>query len=197
MSRWRAWSACCSSNKAPASCSTSRRCCAVASAESRLSAWATNRSRSVWVSAARSASRLATTRSLAARTFSAASTSLARSCESCASRTAADCAISWSTCCGVAAVLGPQRLDLGDPALVLGDDPRAALVRDAEERALELARDPLQVLRPLLHACGVVRQRALKLEPAPRCRVALPGTRSGPGSDRGRGAARRACAPAR
>jgi hypothetical protein len=32
----------------------------------------------------------------------------------------------------VAAVLGPQRLDLGDPALVLGDDPRATLVRDVE-----------------------------------------------------------------
>ena len=57
---------------------------------------------------------------------------------------------------GVAAVLGPQRLDLGDPALVLGDDPLAALVRDAEQRALELARDPLQVLGPVLHARGVV-----------------------------------------
>ena len=57
---------------------------------------------------------------------------------------------------GVAAVLAPQRLDLGDPALVLGDDPLAALVRDAEQRALELARDPLQVLGPVLHACGVV-----------------------------------------
>ena len=41
----------------------------------------------------------------------------------------------------VAAVLGPQRLDLGDPALVLGDDPLAALVRDVEQRALELARE--------------------------------------------------------
>ena len=40
---------------------------------------------------------------------------------------------------GVAAVLGPQRLDFGDPPLVLGDDPLAALVRDAKERALELA----------------------------------------------------------
>ena len=58
----------------------------------------------------------------------------------------------------VAAVPGPQRLDLGDPALVLGDDPRAALMRDGEQRALELARDPLQVLRPVLHACGVVRR---------------------------------------
>jgi hypothetical protein len=52
----------------------------------------------------------------------------------------------------MAGVPGPQRLDLGDPALVLGDDPRAALVRDAEQRALELAGDPLQVLGPLLHA---------------------------------------------
>jgi hypothetical protein len=59
----------------------------------------------------------------------------------------------------VAAVLGPQRLDLGDPPLVLGDDPRAALVRDAEERAFELARDPLQILRPLLHTRGVVGSR--------------------------------------
>ena len=33
---------------------------------------------------------------------------------------------------GIAAVLGPQRLDLGDPALMLGDDPLAALVRDPE-----------------------------------------------------------------
>jgi hypothetical protein len=40
-SRWRLWSACCSSNSVPASCSTSRRCSAVASADSRLSAWAT------------------------------------------------------------------------------------------------------------------------------------------------------------
>jgi hypothetical protein len=32
---------------------------------------------------------------------------------------------------------------------VLGDDPRAALMRNAEQRALELARDPLQVLRPI------------------------------------------------
>jgi len=56
----------------------------------------------------------------------------------------------------VAAVLDPQRLDLGEPPLVLGDDPLAALVRDVEERALELARDPLQALRPVLHACGVV-----------------------------------------
>jgi hypothetical protein len=47
--------------------------------------------------------------------------------------------------------------DLRDPPLVLGDDPRAAFVGDAEERALELARDPLQVLRPVLHARGVVR----------------------------------------
>ena len=107
-------------------------------------------------SAARSASRLATTRSLAARTFSAASTSLARSCESCASRTAADCAISWSTCWALLPSLGPQRLDLGDPALVLGDDPCTALVRDAEERALELSRDPLQLLGPVLDAGRVV-----------------------------------------
>jgi hypothetical protein len=57
---------------------------------------------------------------------------------------------------GVAAVPGPQRLDLGDPALVLGDDPLAALVRDVEQRPLELPRDPLQVLRPVLHARGVV-----------------------------------------
>jgi hypothetical protein len=56
----------------------------------------------------------------------------------------------------VAAVPGPQRLDLGEPALVLGDDPRAALVRDVEQRALELARKPLQVLGPLLHARGIV-----------------------------------------
>ena len=56
----------------------------------------------------------------------------------------------------VAAVLGPQRLDLGDPALVLGDDPIAALMGDAEQRALELARDPLQVLGPVLHPRGVV-----------------------------------------
>ena len=60
---------------------------------------------------------------------------------------------------GVAAVPGPQRLDLRDPPLVLGDDPLAALVRDVEELALELARDPLQVLRPALHACGVVGSR--------------------------------------
>jgi ferritin-like metal-binding protein YciE len=40
-------------------------------------------------------------------------------------------------------------------------------------------------------------ERALKLEPVRRCPAALRGTRSGPGSDRGRGAARRACAPAR
>jgi hypothetical protein len=54
---------------------------------------------------------------------------------------------------GVAAVVGPQRLDLGDPALVLGNDPLAALVRDVEQRALELACDPLQVLpRPLASA---------------------------------------------
>jgi hypothetical protein len=57
---------------------------------------------------------------------------------------------------GVAAVPGPQRFDLGDPALVLGDDSCAALVRDVEEVALELAGDPLQVLGPVLHACGVV-----------------------------------------
>ena len=57
---------------------------------------------------------------------------------------------------GVAAVLCPERLDLGCPPLVLGDDPRAALVRDAEERAFELARDPLQVLGAVLDACGVV-----------------------------------------
>jgi hypothetical protein len=57
---------------------------------------------------------------------------------------------------GVAAVPGPQRFDLGDPALVLGDGPCAALVRDAEQRALELARHPLQVLGPVLHARGVV-----------------------------------------
>jgi hypothetical protein len=56
----------------------------------------------------------------------------------------------------VAAILGSQRLDLGDPALVLGDDPLAALVSDAEQRALELARNPLQVFRPVLHACCVV-----------------------------------------
>jgi hypothetical protein len=46
----------------------------------------------------------------------------------------------------VAAVLRSQDLDLGDPPLMLGDDPLAPLVRDAEQRALELARDPLQVL---------------------------------------------------
>jgi hypothetical protein len=44
-------------------------------------------------------------------------------------------------------VLCPQRLDLHDTALVLGADSLAALVRDAEQRALELARDPLQVFR--------------------------------------------------
>jgi trehalose 6-phosphate synthase len=53
---------------------------------------------------------------------------------------------------GVAAVPGPQRFDLSDTALVLGEDSVAALVRDVEQRALELARDPLQVLRPVLHA---------------------------------------------
>jgi hypothetical protein len=115
MSRWRPWSACCSSYSAPASCSTSRRCCAVASAESRLSACATNRS-----------------------------------------RTAADRAINWSTCIALLPCWCPERLDLGDTALVLRDDPRAAVVRDAEQRALELTRDPLQVLRPLLYARGVL-----------------------------------------
>ena len=32
----------------------------------------------------------------------------------------------------------------------------AALMGDVEERAFEFARDPLQVLGPVLHACGVV-----------------------------------------
>jgi hypothetical protein len=59
----------------------------------------------------------------------------------------------------VCAVFRAQRLDLGNPPLVLGDGARAALVRDAEQRALELARDPLQVLRPVLHACSVVGSR--------------------------------------
>jgi hypothetical protein len=56
----------------------------------------------------------------------------------------------------VAAVPGPQGFDLGDPALVLGYDAIAALVHDVEERALELARDPLQVLGAILHTRGVV-----------------------------------------
>jgi hypothetical protein len=50
-----------------------------------------------------------------------------------------------------------QRLDLGDPPLVLGDDPRAARMRDVEQGVLELACDPLQVLRPILHARSIVR----------------------------------------
>jgi hypothetical protein len=41
----------------------------------------------------------------------------------------------------VAAAPGLQRFDVGDPALMLGDSPRAALVRDAEEDAFEIARD--------------------------------------------------------
>jgi hypothetical protein len=57
---------------------------------------------------------------------------------------------------GVAAVLCPQRFDLGDPALMLGDDPLAPFVRDAEQRTLELAREPLQALRSVLHARRVV-----------------------------------------
>ena len=57
---------------------------------------------------------------------------------------------------GVAAILGPQRLDLGDPALVLGDDPRAALVRDAEERTLKLLLEALQPLGPVLDGGRVV-----------------------------------------
>ena len=193
MSRWRAWSACCSSNSAPASCSTSRRCCAVASAESRLSAWATNRSRSVWASASRSASRLATTRSLAAPDLLGGLDLLGpqlRELRVAHRRRLRDQLVDLL---GVAAVPGPQRLDLGNPALVLGDDPRAALVRDAEERALELARDPLQVLGPVLARPRCRRERVLMLEPAPRCPAAPRGTRSGPGSDRGRGAAPRAC----
>jgi hypothetical protein len=32
-------------------------------------------------------------------------------------------------------------------------------VRDAEEGALELARDPFEILRPVLHARGVVGSR--------------------------------------
>jgi hypothetical protein len=39
---------------------------------------------------------------------------------------------------------------------VLGDNPRAALVGNAEQRALELTRDPLQILCPVPHARGVV-----------------------------------------
>jgi hypothetical protein len=81
---------------------------------------------------------------------------LAHSWESCASRTAADCdqAVDLP---GVAAVPGPQRLDLGDSPLVLGDDPLTPLVRDVEQRALQLARNPFQALRPVLHAGRVVR----------------------------------------
>jgi hypothetical protein len=58
----------------------------------------------------------------------------------------------------VAAVPGPQRLDLGDPALVLGDDPGAALVRDAEQRPLGLIRLPSV---PFLGAfsVGIARKR--------------------------------------
>jgi hypothetical protein len=57
---------------------------------------------------------------------------------------------------GVAAVLCPQRLDFDQPPFVLGDDPLAALARDVEQRTLELARDPLQVVRPVLHARGII-----------------------------------------
>jgi hypothetical protein len=81
---------------------------------------------------------------------------LARSCESWASRTAADWAINWSTCTALLPSWCPERLDLSDTALVLRDDSRAAVVRDAEQRALELACNPLQVLRPLLYARGVL-----------------------------------------
>ena len=156
MRRWRAWSACCSSNSAPASCSTSRRCCAVASAESRLSACATNRSRSVCASAC--ALRLeARDDALVGGPDLLGGLDLLgpqlRELGLPHRRRLRDQLVDLL---GVAAVLGPQRLDLGDPALVLGDDPLAALVRDAEQRALELARDPLQVLRPVLHARGVV-----------------------------------------
>ena len=123
MSRWRAWSACCSSNSAPASCSTSRRCCAVASAESRLSAWATNRSRSVWVSAC--ALRLeARDDPLVGGTDLLGGLDLLgpqlRELRIAHRRRLRDQLVDLL---GVAAVLGPQRLDLGDPALVLGDDP--------------------------------------------------------------------------
>jgi hypothetical protein len=47
---------------------------------------------------------------------------------------------------GIAAVLRPQRLDLGHPALVLGDDLLAALMGDVEQRALELPGNLLELL---------------------------------------------------
>jgi hypothetical protein len=50
-------------------------------------------------------------------------------------------------------------MDLGNTPLVLGDDPRAALVSDVEQRTLEFARDPLKLLGPILYACGIVRRR--------------------------------------
>ena len=91
--------------------------------------------------------------------MSAASASLARSAESWASRTAAECFDQPIDLLGVAAVLGPERLDLRDPALVLGDDPLAALVRDAEQRALQALLDALQPFGPVLDASRVIGSR--------------------------------------
>ena len=136
--RWRAWSACCSSNSAPASCSTSRRC-----SRRRFGGEPAQRLGDEPLALG--------LRQRRALRFEARDDALVGGTDLLGGldllgpqlrelriphrRRLRDQLVDLL---GVAAVLGPQRLDLGDPALVLGDDPLAALVRDVEQRALEL-----------------------------------------------------------
>jgi hypothetical protein len=151
-SRWRVCSACCSSYSAPASCSTSRRCCAVASAEpaQRLR----DEPLPLGLGQRRTLGLQARHDPLVGGTHLLGGPDLLGAQLRVAHRRRLGNQL--FKLLSVAAVPGPQCLDLSDTALVLRDDPLAALVGDVEQRALEFARDPLQVLRPVPHACCVV-----------------------------------------
>jgi hypothetical protein len=115
-------------------------------------AGATNRSRSVRLSAWPSASRLATTRSLAARTFLGGFDLLGAELRQLRIAHRRRLRDQLSTASALLPSLARSASISATRRSCSAMIRALPYVRDVEERALELARDPLQVLGLILHA---------------------------------------------